>query len=151
MKTKDDHSHLQVRVASEGAEPANTLTSWLLVSKTVRKLIPVVEASQAVALLWLPGQTTYSTTTIYVLWICLFLPFHINRIIGYMCFCDRLPSLKHRDSRFIHIVAGVSMPSLLMAEQYSWYRCTSWWTLGLSHFGAIMNNDAINIHVQVFI
>ena len=73
-----------------------------------------------------------------------------------MGFCDFFP-LNMMLSNFIHVVAFIDTSSLFMAEKYS----TLWIDhcihssvnrhLDCFHFGAIMNNAAMSICIQVFV
>ena len=84
------------------------------------------------------------------LWIDLFWTLHINRIIKYVTFWDWFLLRGVRFSRLIHVVACISTSFHFMAKQYS----TVWvlhFVYLFIHFEAIMNNAAVNIHVQIFV
>ena len=84
------------------------------------------------------------------LWIDLFWTLHIKRIIKYVTFWDWFLLRGVRFSRLIHVVACISTSFHFMAKQYS----TVWvlhFVYLFIHFEAIMNNAAVNIHVQIFV
>ena len=90
------------------------------------------------------------------LWIYLFWTFHIHGLIQHLAFFVWLPSLSRMFPRFVHIVAYVNTSFLLMAKKYFFVPHLFTFSsadkhLGCFNFGAVTDNVAINIHVQVFV
>lgn len=93
------------------------------------------------------------------LWIYIFQTFHTNGITQYVTFCVCFLSLSMICSRLIHTVAYTSTVFVSMAEYYSivciYHILFSHFSidghLNCFHFITIMNDAAMNIHVQLFI
>ena len=91
-----------------------------------------------------PSLLPLTTTNlqIYLVWI-----FHI--IIQYVTFYVWLLSVSLLFLKFLHIVAYIRTSLLFMAKQYPMYVYATVHLLYLFcfHFGAIVNNASVNIHV----
>ena len=98
--------------------------------------------------------------SILSVWICFFWTFHINGVTQHQVFCIWLLWLSIMFSRAIHVVTCL-FPFCFKAE---WYLIVcgyhflfdllfSWWGLWffISIFLAVMNYDAVTIHVCFFV
>ena len=83
------------------------------------------------------------------LWICIFGVFCTNGIRKYVAFCDSVLSFIKMFSRFIFIIAYVSVLHFFLqlncASHFKKIHLSVDRHLGCFHFGTIMNNAAINI------
>ena len=124
---------------------------------------PLKEAhKQSVPIHSSPFPPLATTNYFLSLWICLFWIFHIHGITSYVVFCIWLLPLSILSSSFIHVVCTSFLIHVSVLQSFLWLNSNPLYEyatffyssigghLGCFHFLASMNN-AINIHVQVFV